>query len=35
LTIDVPHEVPAGATARFELKVIPFDKKESKKLYLF
>ena len=31
LTIDVPHEVPAGATARFELKVIPFEKKEESK----
>jgi len=30
LTIDVPREVPAGAIACFELKIIPFDKKEEK-----
>ena len=29
LTIDVPREVPAGATARFELKVIPFAKRDE------
>ena len=29
LTIDVPREVPAGATAHFELKVIPFDKNKK------
>ena len=29
LIIDVPGEVPAGATARFELKVIPFAKKNE------
>ena len=29
LVIDLPHKVPAGATARFELNVIQFDKKED------
>ncbi|MCL2412235.1 MAG: hypothetical protein FWC97_11395 [Treponema sp.] len=30
LIINVPREVPTGATVRLELKVIPFDKKEEK-----
>ena len=30
LIIDLPSEVPAGATALMELKVIPFGKKEKK-----
>jgi hypothetical protein len=29
LVIDVPSEVPAGATARFELNVFPFEKKDE------
>jgi len=30
LTIDVPSEIPAGATAWVELKVLPFVKNEEK-----
>jgi hypothetical protein len=30
LTIDVPHDIPAGATACVELKVYPFVKNEEK-----
>jgi hypothetical protein len=30
LTIDVPREVPAGSTARFELKVIPLVRRDEK-----
>ena len=30
LIIDLPREVPTGATARFELNVIQFEKKEDK-----
>ena len=29
ITIDVPREVPAGATARFKLNVFPFEKKDE------
>ena len=34
LTIDVPREVPTGATAQFELKVIPFVTRDEKRLKL-
>jgi hypothetical protein len=30
LTIDVPLEIPAGTTARVELKIFPFVKNEEK-----
>ena len=30
ITLEVPHEVPTGATARVEFKVIPFVKKDEK-----
>ena len=29
LTIDIPPELPAGATVRVELKIIPFVKKQK------